>query len=703
MAKKDGFHDEPPFDTSNTPCLGLSTETININGPLFEQLTESGSFDLRGFQFTSVGRLLNALPTPALLVNGNHSIVFINDASKKLGENAAYIQGGPFCSLFPRTEDAAKFQGILHEVFSIKKIHIGEGLIEVGANRMWARISFRSLRIGQSRFVLVLIEDLTIEKKLQLLMEVHKEAVRQAENKFEKQLQDQTGELRRTNDRLRQENDERIKAEMALEASRESFSSIVERASDGIAVLNRQGIILYANPTVGRFFGKTAEKLINEHLSLALEPGRITELGIVRLNGDPGTAEMRVERTQWNGKPACLIILRDITDRKRTEQELLRAEKLDSLELIAGGVAHDFNNLLTANLANISLAKIRADSGSPLYDALLKAEKAATKARELTRQLLTFAKGRASVKIPTSLGTLLKETVSLALSGSSVKCKLKIAEDLWTTEIDYSQISMVFQNLLINAQQAMPAGGTIVVKAENIIVGAEGQDDEASVGSGKCVRVTVRDTGCGIPLENLSKIFDPYFTTKPTGSGLGLATSYAVVKKHGGRMEAESRAGAGTTFYVYLPASARPARVIQSRESSPGYGTGRVLIVDDEEDIRDALSDLLTLMGYQVDCAKTGVEAVEVYRSAMNSLLPFTVVIMDLTMPGGINGDEAIRRLLEADPSAQVILSSGHVGHPIMENFRHYGFVGAIAKPYNAQELGEVLQHAIRECKSSQV
>jgi two-component system, cell cycle sensor histidine kinase and response regulator CckA len=684
VAQKDSPDSEHPSRLiSSAQYLGLSTETIDLNSAIYEQLTESGSFDLRGFQLSSVGRLLNAVPTPVLLIDSRFSIIFANESSRKLGGEVFKIESTPFSTLFTRPADAAKFQGLLQKLFSTRKLQVGEGLVEMGTNRLWCRMSFRSLRVAQSRFVLLLIEDLTLEKKQQLLTETHKETMRQARDKFEKLLQERTGQLKRINEQLRQEVEERTKAQRALEIGQESFSSIVEKTLDGIAVLDCHGAILYCNPNAARFLGSTPQSLIGERLSVSAIPGRITEMPILRQRGDAGTAEMRVGRTQWKGKAAYLAILSDITERKRTEQEMLRTQKLESLELIAGGLAHDFNNLLTANVANISLAKIRAEAGSPVRDALTKA-------------------GRASVKTVTSLVLLLEECVALALSGSNIKCKQRFADELWTTEIDPSQISMVFQNILINAQQAMPNGGTITVKAENVIVGAESELEGASATKPKYVRVTVSDTGSGISAENLSKIFDPYFTTKSKGTGLGLATSYAVIKKHGGRIEVGSHVGKGTTFHVYLPASDQRITIPETSHRSLIRGRGRILLMDDEEDIREVASSLMTLLGYQVETAENGSQAIEKYRAAKASQRPFTAVITDLTIPGGMGGEEVVKRLLAVDPKAKVIISSGHIGKPIMSNYKDHGFAGAIAKPYNAVELGEALRKAITGETNSQ-
>gem|GEM_PF-6114914 len=261
MAEKGPSGEDQPFGSSSASYLGLSTETIDISGPLFQEVTESGSFDLRGFRLTAVGRLLNAVPTPALLIDGNSFIVFANDASRKLVDDVSLLQTARFSSLFPRPGDVARFQRILQEVFTTRKVRMGEGLVEVGANRLWSRMNFRSVRIGLSRFVIVLIEDLTLEKKQLLLIETHKEGLRQASERFERQLKEQTAELKLANERLREEIEQRTRTQEALEKSRESFSSIVEETSDGIAVVDCQGTVLYANQPLPYSWARSRESL----------------------------------------------------------------------------------------------------------------------------------------------------------------------------------------------------------------------------------------------------------------------------------------------------------------------------------------------------------------------------------------------------------------------------------------------------------
>jgi len=329
-----------------------------------------------------------------------------------------------------------------------------------------------------------------------------------------------------------------------------------------------------------------------------------------------------------------------------------------------------------------------------LYEALRNAEKAAAGAKHLTQQLLTFTRGGDPVKRPTSLGMLLKDSVALALSGSSVKNEVHVPNDLWPAEIDQQQIGQVLQNLLINALQAMPDGGVLTVDAENLSVGRETLGFSARLGEGTYVKISIRDTGCGIPQELMTKIFDPYFTTKPKGSGIGLATAYSVIKRHGGMIDVDSEVDFGTSIFVYLPASPGSEIGTPTDDSgeTPMLGSGKVLLMDDEEDIRVVAQDLLNLLGYDVQTANDGSECIEMYKAALESGQPFSAVIMDLTVPGGMGGKTAIQKLLEIDPGVKAIVASGYSTDPIMSNYESYGFKGIMPKPYNGVDLSRALR-----------
>ena len=386
-----------------------------------------------------------------------------------------------------------------------------------------------------------------------------------------------------------------------------------------------------------------------------------------------------------------VIVFRDVTDKERLEADLLNEQKLDSIGILAGGIAHDFNNLLTAIAGNITLSKmLAASSQEELMDCLTEAEAACLRATELTHQLLTFAKGGGPVKRITSLGALLRETAPFALAGSNVRCEFSIPDDLWPVEVDPTQIAQVINNLVINAKQAMPNGGTIGVHARNSIVWPE---HAPPTETGTYVQVSIRDQGMGIPKENLQKIFVPYFTTKRTGTGLGLATSYSIIKNHHGYITVDSEVGVGTVFHVYVPAT--EARMEERTRPEPPRGMGRVLLMDDEDMVRKVTSQMLRQLGYSVDGAADGVEVIEMYRKAKEAGQPYDVVIMDLTIPGGMGGRECIEKLRGIDPEAKAIVTSGYSDDPVMADHARFGFVGVISKPWKIDAVNETLRELI--------
>ena len=443
----------------------------------------------------------------------------------------------------------------------------------------------------------------------------------------------------------------------------------------------------------GRSSAEGAVEIFNA--AMAGEP-QFAEWTYCRLDGTPFNTEVSVNRVDMGNDTYLLLIVRDITERKRMEEELLRIEKLESIGVLAGGIAHDLNNLLTGVVGNISLAKMYKDL-SQKDRRLDEAEEASMRIKDLTQQLLTFSKGGAPVLQTKNIGGLLKDSATFALRGANVRCEFSIPDDLWAAEIDDGQISQVVNNLVINAQQAMPEGGFVRVSAENMITDAE---SGLPLEPGAYVKVSVRDNGMGIPQEHLRRVFDPFFSTKQKGSGLGLATSFSIIQKHKGHIAVESRVEVGTTFYVYLPAS--PEQILiegKKEEERPITGEGRILVMDDEKYVRDLAAEMLINLGYEVITAINGTETLEAYREAMESGNPFNAVIIDLTVPGGMGGAETIQRLKEINLEVKGIVSSGYSNAPIMSSFREHGFKGVIAKPYKIMELSEVLHKVIMDVR----
>ena len=385
-----------------------------------------------------------------------------------------------------------------------------------------------------------------------------------------------------------------------------------------------------------------------------------------------------------------VLILRDMSERINLDEERLKASKLESLGLLAGGIAHDFNNLLTTIIGNLSMTKAWVNSRDHLFNFLSEAEDASLRARKLTQQLLTFAKGGIPLKKRIALGQVLTESATLALSGSSTRCQFDIPDDLWLVEADNGQIGQVIHNLTVNADQAMLSGGALSMKAENVSLTSEQAKQQHLPAAGDFIKLKIEDNGCGIPKHALHKIFDPYYSTKSSGSGLGLSTAYSIIKNHHGMITAASVRDQGTTFVIHLPAS--PANTtVQQRSPSALPGEGRVLVMDDEESIRLLLGEMLRHLGYDVQCVAEGNEALECYQKAYRTHQPFNAVILDLTIAGGLGGKDTVEQLRKFDPQVKAIVSSGYSNDPVLSHYLTFGFHGVVAKPFRLAELSHVL------------
>ena len=519
---------------------------------------------------------------------------------------------------------------------------------------------------------------------------------------------------------------ERLRAEQRLAQEKEQLAVTLRSIGEGVITTDVQGRVSLLNGAAEQLTGWNQSEAVGRSVTDVLQifcgqgegscSGRIKEVlhtGETLELTRQVTLRSRDERQYsvtltaapirgYNGRITGVVtIVRDITSEQKLEEELLKASKLESVALMAGGIAHDFNNILTAIMGHLSLARSNV-ARAP--QALATIQQACVYATDLTRQLLTFSKGTTPKRRVEAVAALVRESVEFALHGSNLRCQFRLPADLWPTELDRGQINQVINNLVINAVQASSEGGVLEVSARNVLITRD--RPVATLEPGEYVQITIRDHGSGITPENLARIFDPYFTTKTAGSGLGLATVYSIIRKHDGLIQAESELGSGTAFHIYLPAvvarlhtppqsNGASAVATNGTEAPAKTAHGRILFMDDEMVLQELVGAMLEYLGYEVTCAADGDEALRQFELARQEGRPYSAVILDLTVPGGMGGYEALQRLQVLDPNVKSIVSSGYSNDPIIANFRGHGFSGAIAKPYQMAELSEVIQQVL--------
>ena len=511
-----------------------------------------------------------------------------------------------------------------------------------------------------------------------------------------------TADLDRAVGQLKAEIEERKAVEANLATEKERLAVTLRSIADSVIATDTGGRIALMNRAAEALTGWPQEEAEGKDLAGVLRVIDPKTREVVTVPPTGTECDAVLQRRDGSERiisgsvaPICgperratgsVIVVRDVTAERHAEEEMLRAQKLESVGLLAGGIAHDFNNFLMAILANIQFAGdgLAADDERRTY--LKDAESALFRARDLTAQLLTFARGGAPVREARHLTGMITETASFSLRGSGVRPVFEIEEGLWAVDVDIGQISQVIGNLVLNAAQAMAGGGTLTIRAKNMEV----TDARPSLRPGRYVRIEVTDTGQGIDPAHLGKIFDPYFTTKVHGRGLGLSSALSIVRRHEGTIDVASTPGLGTTFTVYLPASERAPR--QERKEAPraqenGGRRRRVLIMDDEEGIREVMALMLGKKGFVVETAADGAVAVERYEAARVEGKPFDAVVLDLTVPGGMGGKDAIERLLAIDPGVKAIASSGYSDDPVMASYSEYGFAAALPKPFRVDDL----------------
>lgn len=396
--------------------------------------------------------------------------------------------------------------------------------------------------------------------------------------------------------------------------------------------------------------------------------------------------ELSVEYNNDGGISKIVGVTQDITDRKKIDEDIQRAQKLDSIGLLAGGIAHDFNNILTMIMGHISLAKIKAtdNKDNEMYNTLSQSEEAAYRAKDLTQQLITFSKGNLLTKETIHLKPILNESANMSFSGSKVIHILNYTNDIFNVSADQGQIRQVVNNIYLNAKQSMPNGGLVTTTCEQVMLD---NNNNENLKPGQYIKISIKDEGTGIEKKNLKIIFDPYYTTKTAGHGLGLSTCYSIIKNHDGTIEVNSEFGKGSIFSIYLPATSDDIVHFTSDSKAIERSEGKVLLMDDEESIGEYIIALLTRYGYTVDHVLRGEDTIEYYNNALKDNNPYKVVILDLTIKGGLGGRETIEKLLEIDPDVQAIVSSGYSQDPIMVNYKKFGFKTSVSKPYMSKEI----------------
>ena len=511
---------------------------------------------------------------------------------------------------------------------------------------------------------------------------------------------------------LSMQNEELQRVGLENELSRDKYMKLYDFAPVGFFTCGTNGLILEVNRTGATLFGVEKDHLlgkvftsfvVDEHqhnfssyckLLQRIKTKQECELNLRKNDGTVfcGLVEGIVEKEKDEKNTLYFLAVKDITERKKNEEDKLNYERMESLGILAGGIAHDFNNLLTVILGNISLFKMKSLKQEKNLELLSEAEKACQQSTDLTLQLLTFAKGGKPFKEVISIVPLLKDTVIFAMRGSNVRHELDLPDDLWIVEVDGGHIRQVVNNLVINAQQAMPNGGTVSLRCENKYLT---QEEGLPLNIGPYLKITVKDHGVGIHKDQLNRIFDPYFTTKAQGNGLGLATSYSIVRRHNGHISVESEPGQGTAVSVYLPAI--PGMALSEKKAiEPSLpGQGKILVMDDEATIREVIGEMLAHLGCEASFAVDGEEAIRLYREASERGKPYDAVIFDLTIPGGVGGRHAIAEIIKIDPNVKAIASSGYCNDAIMTDFNKYGFKAALPKPFCLEELSRIIRNTV--------
>lgn len=553
----------------------------------------------------------------------------------------------------------------------------------------------------------IILVDITRQKQAE-------EMLKKTHLYLEERVRERTHELELANSKLKTEITKHNRALRLLKDSEEHFRKIVEIMPIAVFGHTHKGILFTNTAAAELMEVEDSQELVGKELVEFLPHNQrerfsaclqraLTQpveneslmVKVASITGKYIDVEMFFTPSLYQETRVVHITAHNITRRRKIEEEIKKADKLESIGLLAGGIAHDFNNYLATMLGNINLAKLYSNNDK-VQDKLKNMERATMMGKELSNQLFTFAKGGRPLKEKASIKELIVDDIKFTLSGSNILPVFYIAEDLYMVEVDRGQLSQVLNNLTINAIQAMPEGGVLTVKAENRRIKETEEDLFIPLTPGPYVMISIQDEGTGIPEKYLTKVFDPFFTTKNKGRGLGLATSYSIMKNHNGQLYVESEMGVGTTFTIFLPAIMEN-EVEQGVSSTLFKGTEKILLMDDEEDLLSVIGESLTTLGYNVTLARDGKEATDSYMQALEQEEPFDLVIMDLTIPGEKGGQQIINELIKEDPTVKAIVASGYSNDPIMANYQEYGFKGALKKPFTMERLTKTIYEILKE------
>lgn len=573
-------------------------------------------------------------------------------------------------------------------------------------------------RSGEITGYALIARDLRERKRLEEEIEVRKrveDALFMAHELLESKVKERTKELEMANEALKSEIEEKKRVEQFLKHSEEKYRLLFENAADAICTLDSNLTITSLNRRALDLFGYDVTEILGKDIfetglihedsrtgvykslsALAREKG-ITqgEIKVVKKNGE--VLECEVTSASYYDRMkeelAIVSILRDVTEKKRIQEELLNAKKQESLAVLAKGIAHDFNNLLAVVMGNISLAKLSPRDEKKLIKRLEDAENAIIRTKELVSKILNFAEKKTGKKTLVSMEKILKEQVALVLSGTSIRCEYDLPQEIPMVYGDEEQLSQVINGIIWNAREAMSGKGVLSVKMDTVSLPSK---NRYSLEKGEYLRLTIKDTGIGIKEEHLSRVFEPYFSTKEMGArkgvGLSLALAYTFIKNHGGHIEIESQWGLGTSVYIYLPVSGT-----SSGRNGKDLSTGKVLVMEDEPSLRELIGEILLNYGFEATCVSKGEEAIKSYKESLEAGNGFDVVLLDLIVRDGMGAEETIDALKKIDPNVKAVVMSGYVHDPSTFDFRRLGFRAFVSKPFDVESLISLLEDLARE------